>query len=290
MLKLPPRPYQFPRFAPDGKRVAVETDDGKEDVIWVIDDLMAASPPRRLTITGRNRFPIWNTDGERVAFQSDREGDFGIWWQRADGSGMAERLTKAKSGEAHIPNSWSPADRDTFIFSVQKDDKFSLWTYSLKSRKAAPFGGVVSSAMTDGNFSRDGRWIEYSTRPGSGPPRIFLQPFPSTGETYQISEGAWAAWSSDGKEMFIFNGFGGPTFKVVGIRTRPTVTTIGNPVSLELRGARAARAGSTVPRNWDISPVDNRVLGVVVDEELQKPQINVVLNWFEELKKRVPVQ
>jgi hypothetical protein len=36
--------------------------------------------------------------------------------------------------------------------------------------------------------------------------------------------------------------------------------------------------------------VDNRVLGVVVDEELQKPQINVVLNWFEELKKRVPVQ
>jgi dipeptidyl aminopeptidase/acylaminoacyl peptidase len=152
MLKLPPRPYEFPRFAPDGKRVAVETDDGKESVIWVIDDLMAASPPRRLTITGRNRFPIWNTDGERVAFQSDREGDLGIWWQRADGSGMAERLTKAESGEAHIPNSWSPFDRDTFVFSVRKDNKFSLWTYSLKSRTATAFGGVVSSGMPDGKL------------------------------------------------------------------------------------------------------------------------------------------
>ena len=288
MLKLPPRPYEFPRFAPDGKRVAVETDDGKEDVIWVIDNLMAASPPRRLTMTGRNRFPIWNTDGERVAFQSDREGDLGIWWQRADGSGMAERLTKAESGEAHIPNSWSPFDRDTFVFSVQKDDKFSLWTYSLKSRKATAFGGVVSSGIPDGTFSRDGRWIEYATRLGSGPSRIFIQPFPSTSETYEIFEGSWAAWSSDGKEMFIFDGFG-ITFNVVSIRTRPTVT-IGNSLSLELRGARAARAGNTVPRNWDISPVDSRVLGVVTDEEFQKPQINVVLNWFEELKKRVPVQ
>src|SRR5262249_38631232 len=161
---------EFPRFAPDGKRVAVETDDGKESVIWII-DLMAAGPPRRLTITGGNRFPIWTADGERVAFQSDREGDLGIWWQRADGSGLAERLTKAESGEAHIPNSWSPSDRDTFVFSVRKDDKFTLWTYSLKSRKATPFGGVVSSGTPDGNFSRDGRWIEYSIRLGSGPSR-----------------------------------------------------------------------------------------------------------------------
>jgi hypothetical protein len=88
--------------------------------------------------------------------------------------------------------------------------------------------------------------------------------------------------------MFFFDGIG-VTFNVVSIRTRPTVSH-GNPVSLELIGARATRAGLTVPRNWDISPVDTRVLGRVAAEELQKPQINVVLNWFEELKKRVPVQ
>ena len=48
----------------------------------------------QLTLGGKNRFPIWTADGQRVAFQSDREGDLGIFWQRADGSDAAQRLTK----------------------------------------------------------------------------------------------------------------------------------------------------------------------------------------------------
>ena len=58
---------------------------------------------RQLTLGGKNRFPIRSADGQKKteAFQSDREGDLGIFWQRADGSGAAERLTKARSG--HIP-------------------------------------------------------------------------------------------------------------------------------------------------------------------------------------------
>ena len=36
-LKLPPGPYQFPRISPDGKRVAFETDDGKEANVWIYD-------------------------------------------------------------------------------------------------------------------------------------------------------------------------------------------------------------------------------------------------------------
>ena len=30
--------------------------------------------------------PVWAADGEHVAFQSDRDGDLGIFWQRADGT------------------------------------------------------------------------------------------------------------------------------------------------------------------------------------------------------------
>src|SRR5262249_53981474 len=85
-LNLPPRPYAFPRFSPDGKRVVVESFDGRQAAIWII-DVLGKIPPRQLTLSGKNRFPIWTADGERVAFQSDREGDLGIWWHRADGSG-----------------------------------------------------------------------------------------------------------------------------------------------------------------------------------------------------------
>ncbi len=61
---------------------------------------------QRLTFGGNNRFPIW-TANNRVAFQSDREGDLAIFWQSAVG-GTAERLTKPEPGTSHVPESWSP--------------------------------------------------------------------------------------------------------------------------------------------------------------------------------------
>jgi Tol biopolymer transport system component len=52
---------------------------------------------------------MWSGDGERIVFQSEREGDRGLFWQRADGVGTAERLTKAETAAAqHVSNSWSP--------------------------------------------------------------------------------------------------------------------------------------------------------------------------------------
>ena len=50
-----------------------------------------ASALRRLTLGGRNRVPVWSADAEHVGFQSDREADLGIFWQRADGTTEAER-------------------------------------------------------------------------------------------------------------------------------------------------------------------------------------------------------
>ena len=36
-----------------------------------------------------------------------REGDLGLFWQRANGAGVAERLTKGDQGASHAPESWS---------------------------------------------------------------------------------------------------------------------------------------------------------------------------------------
>src|SRR5262249_47862693 len=129
MLKLVPGPYELPRLSPDGKRIAFGTNDGKDANIWIV-DLSAATAPRRLTFGGRNSSRIWAADGQRIAFQSDGEGDGAVFWQPADGSGTAERLTKPEPGTSHTPESWA-TDNQRFLYDATKDSAHSLWTFSL---------------------------------------------------------------------------------------------------------------------------------------------------------------
>src|SRR5665213_1394209 len=290
-LKVPPGTYAFPRVSRDGKRVAYQVDDGKEASIWIY-ELSGATAPRRLTLsgTGANRDPIWSSDNERVAFQSDREGDLGIWWQRADGNGVAERLTKPDKGVTHIPDSWSP-DGQVFSFTEEKNGTSAVWTYSLRDKKATIFAETPGSRFDRSVFSPDGHWVAYQldAQPSS---RIYVRPFPATATVYVAPEDADShhpVWSPDGKELFYVAGAG--QFGSVSVTTKPSVS-FGPPV-------RAPRADFTtaVPssvRTYDILPDGKHFIGVVAAGQVRTgpasaPQIQVVLNWFEDLKQRVPV-
>jgi Tol biopolymer transport system component len=284
-LKLPPGAYEYPRLSPDGKRIAVGSDDGKDAIVWIYD--VTASSARRLTLGGRNRVPVWSADGERVAFQSDREGDLGLFWQRADGTTAADRLTKPDKDTAHVAESWS-RDGKTLLFSVAKGSSYTVAALSLTDKKVRPVGGIQSSFPPSATFSPDGRWVAYSA------PGLFVQPFPTTGATYPISKGNGfhPMWSPDGKELFYFTGGGNSQFMVVSVTTRPTFT-FGNPVSVPRPFAPSSQG---FERNNDITLDGKRFLGVVPAGQTTAsgapaaPQIQVVLNWFEELKARVPTK
>jgi serine/threonine-protein kinase len=286
-LKLPPGPYAYPRVSPDGKRLAFETSDGKEAIVSIY-DLSGTSSVRRLTFGGNNRFPIWSADGQHVAFQSDRDGDPAVFWQPVDG-GTAERLTKPDPGTSHVPESWSPTG-EILLFSAAKSSTTSLWTLSVRDRKAMPFDEVRSTSLpTDAVFSPDGRWVAYQTGEVGGPEgTTYVQPFPPNGAKYQIARGGRPLWSRDGKELFYVPG---PTqFMAVAVRTQPNFT-FSNPVAVP-RGF--GFASPTSPRTFDITP-EGRIVGIGTSGQseggLSSPsQIHVVLNWFEELKARVPTK
>ncbi len=71
---------------------------------------------------------------------------------------------------------------------------------------------------------------------------------------------------------------------VVGIKTEPTFTAV-SPVVL-FTGRYTMGEGFV---NYDISPDGQRFLMIKpTDEEEGQGQINVLLNWFEELKRLVP--
>ena len=288
-LKLPGKAYAFPRVSPDGKWVAVSTDDSKETNVWIV-DLSGATTPRQLTLGGANRYPVWSGDGERVAFQSDREGDFGIFWQMADGTGTAKRLTKAEQGIVHIPDSWS-RDGKNLSYTAVKGAESALWVYSIDDNKAKVFAEKAGAIVGRSAFSPDGQWLAYQSTEAN-PGQIFVQPFPATGTRYPVVAGGHPFWSRDGRQLF-YNPSAGQ-IAVVSITTRPFA--LEEPTRLPGgTSGLLSRNPMTDPRVWDISRDGKKLIGVAdadsgATPSSGTPQIQVVLNWFEELKQRVPLR
>jgi serine/threonine-protein kinase len=300
-VALPPGPYSHPRMSRDAKHVAVAVDE-RRDAYIAIYDISSAAALRRLTFEGKNQFPVWSGDSQWIAFQSDREGDLGIFMQRADGSsGKAERLTKPEPGVAHVPESWSP-DGQTLIFSEKRDATFSLWMLTLDTRKITPFGKVQSAVPTGAAFSPDGRWVAYTlvTRgtsarggglaSGSG---VYVEPFPPTSARYQVPKefiDFHPAWGTTSAELFYIPS--AIRLSVIPIRTQPNFS-FGKAVTLPKPPTNDRINGDT--RDYDVMPDGRFISSVPASDEGASGsdgarQIRVVLNWFTELQQRVPVK
>ena len=302
-VMVPPAAYSHVRVSPDGTRAAIGVDDGNQASVQIY-ALNGRSAVRRLTLEGKNRFPVWSPDSQWLAFQSNRAGDVGLFRQRADGTGVAERLTTAASGEEHVPESWSPDGR-LVSFTIGKVSGAAtgsaLWMLSLADKKTAPFAGVTSWEPIGSVFSPDGKWLAYATAndptatdqaAAAANRGIFVQPLPPTGAVYPVPRQLvdfHPAWSASSAELVFTAAAITGQMVAVGITTAGEVT-FAAPLRFPatVTGDRLSRER----RAWDILP-DGRFIGIVsgtVDATRSAPaEMLLVLNWFEELKKKVPV-
>ena len=283
-LKVQPKAYAYPRVSPDGTRVALSVDDGGKDANVWIQDLVGSAAPRKLTLGGANRFPIWSEDGNWIAFQSDREGDLGIFRQRTDGTGTVERLTRPEQGVAHIPDSWQPHTQE-FAFTAIKGGEGTLRIFSIANKKETVLVQMPSAFIARSAFSHDGKWLAYQSNE-TGTNQVFVQPFPPTGAKYYVVNGGHPFWSQNDNELFFNSGPG--QWSVVNIKIAPSFSfSVPSLVTNGLGNTSPTR----FPRQADILP-DGRLIGVIDPDQAQTgipnaPQINVVLNWFEDLRQRM---
>ena len=287
-LAASPKAYEHPRASPDGMRVAVATDDGKEAVIWIY-DLSGDSVPRRLTFEGRNSAPIWSPDRQSITFQSNREGRVGLFRQRADGSGTAERLTTAEPTRSHVPESWSP-DGKTLTFRVTGDGISSIWTWSSDGDRTPKLLVQGAPSAVTSAISPDGRWLAYgSNELGTTAFQVFVQPLPTTGAKFQVNPmtSSTPVWSPDRKRLFF--AFSDRIFSAA-IQTTPAFAA-GQPVEIKMPNIMASFAQI---RHFDLMPDGKHFLVVIpadADSAQQNPaQINIVLNWLDELKAKTAAQ
>jgi eukaryotic-like serine/threonine-protein kinase len=278
-IAAPARAYLNPLVSPDGRRLAVGITE-LESQIWLYD--LSRETLTRLTFEGNvNNRPVWTPDGKRIAFESNKEGPGNIFWQLADGSGRLERLTTSEYN--NFPMSWSPDGQLLAFLEVTPTTGYDIWVLRLGDRKAQPFLRTPFNESVP-RFSPDGRWLAYISDE-SGRWEIYVQPYPGPGGKWQISTegGTEPVWNRNGRELFYRSG---DKMMAVDIAAQPSF--IAGKTRVLFEGRYEPTPGTTP--NYDVSPDGQRFLMLKSGEagEAAPTQVNVVLNWFEELKRRVP--
>jgi serine/threonine-protein kinase len=293
-LAVRPAQYRGPRLSPNGQYLAVEILDGNDaSNIWIY-DLSGKSEIRRLTQTGKhNKRPIWTPDSRMVAFESDRDGDWGIYEQPADGSILPVRLTTGKNKAEQYPESWSPDNKTLTFVEVPTNSDWDIWSLSRDSGATALIAGGNGNQFGS-VFSPDGKWIAYTDNASNFGIRV--QPFPVTGVVRQITQDgeAWPVWTKSGEMFFRLRRDTGKPNELRAL----DVTTTGefafkNPRTLQLPANTLMYQSY---RDFDVTPNGDKFVIIVAEQKDAKagapppaPRIDVVLNWFEELQARVRV-
>ena len=278
-IAAPARAFVFPRISPDGRQAAIGVTEDEEH-IWLCD--LPRGTLTRFTFEGNvNLNAIWTPDGKRLTFQCNKDGPANIYWQRADRSGGVERLTTSEYVD--VPMSWSADGQHLAFIEIDPTTGYDVWVVGLGDRKARPFIRTPFSECAP-RFSPDGHWLAYISNE-SGRYEVYVQPYPGPGGKWLISAegGTEPAWNPNGREIFYRSG---DKMMAVDVVTHPNFTADKPRVLFE---APYLLSPATSP-NYDVSPDGQRFLMLKPADagEGVPTQINVVLNWFEELKQRVP--
>jgi serine/threonine-protein kinase len=265
--------------SPDGTRVAVAIEDQEND-IWVWD--LTRRTLDRLTFGPAADFaPVWTPDGHRLVFFSQREGEHGLFWQPADRSGGAERLTTG------APPSGVTPDGTQVIFGYGGNQDLMMLSLD-GTRRVHPLLGTTPAVERNGIVSPDGRWLAYESD-NTGRFEIYVRPFPNTSAGQWListAGGTRPLWAPRGQELF----YVAPDGVLMAVRADPRggKWRSGSPAKI-LEGPYVTRSLRD-KRTYEVSADGKRFLMVKQPANQAAPQIVVVQNWTEELKRLVPTR
>jgi serine/threonine-protein kinase len=278
-IAVPPRAYSNGRISPDGTRVAMAISDQENDIwIW---DLMRRTLTRLTVDPGLNRSIAWTPDGRRLAFSAQREGPENVYWQAADGTGTAERLTKGAMQE--LPQFFLP-DGKRLLFQTTTTAPSDIAIVNVDGEHPTELLLHTPFDEKNASVSPDGRWLAYESNE-SGTYEVYVRPFPDINSgRWQISVngGTRPVWGRNGRELFYLAAPG----KVMAVPVQPANSfTAGNPQVVFDGPYVAPNPGIT----YDVSPDGKRFLMIKAAQPTgaasKPPQLVIVLNWFEELKR-----
>jgi len=272
---LPGVGFQY-SISPDGGRLARPTAAGGNRNLWVDDLGRGTSLP--LTEAADVMYPIWTPNGERIIYTKGVPGD--LFWRAADGSDGEERLTRSPNTQ------WagSVSLDGTLVYSERDPERgFDIWYMALTDRQPRLFLGTPSHEANP-RLSPDGRWLAYQSNV-SGTVEIYIRSFPDAGDAVPVSRsvGSLPLWSPDGSTLYYRTGvppaYSGADMMAVSIDTSAPEPIVGTPRVL---------LPAPFQGNGDVAPDGRILLAKMTTRESPSRVIQVVLNWFEDLRARLP--
>jgi dipeptidyl aminopeptidase/acylaminoacyl peptidase len=292
---LPVRPdeYTLARISPDGTKIALlvgtKLVSTTQPAIWIFDtrtenlSLLVSDPDG-------DDGPVWSSDSRRLYFRAFRGRTAEVHSIEVD---TGERKVVVASSDHPFPLPWTIAPDDSVLGLVDALtlENIDISMVSIADGKFTPLLHEPT-AESEPSIAANGAWLAYSEGTAGGDPNaeINIRPFPGVARTrIPVGRGMTPVFSRDGSELYFVAGD--------SLMAAPVTYTPAFRVGAPQRVFESpAYQWAIVGRAWDMDPSGRRFLMI------RKPgapagnagpstdRIDVVLNWFEELKARVPVK
>jgi Tol biopolymer transport system component len=247
--------------------------------VWVFE--VGRQGATRVTAGGGRDFGAeWTPDGRDLIYI--RESPlFDLYRRPADASRPA--VPVLTGGHDHYIGSVS-RDGRLLAFVLSVPGGVELWTVPLQGR-AVPARYLANGFnLAHPALSPDGRWMAYDSDE-SGHVEVYAQSFPDPGRRrwkISTSGGSEPMWTREGRELVYRK-----ADSVMAVDVELERGVVAQPSAL-FAGPYPDNPGWTRPRSYDVSRDGERFLMIKLPAHRPRPRIAVVLNWFDELRAKVP--
>ena len=273
----PRESIQVPRLSPDGSLLLLTILEGDATDLWTLN--LSRGGYTRLTFEGESGAGAFSPKGDRIVFSSGRGGRFAIHEKASDGTGESIRLTEADNPQ--FPTSWSPDGEFLLYVELDPDSKLDVWALRLSNGEASP---LIQTPFEEASaiFSPDGKLIAY-TSTESGQEEVYVRAFPGPSSRWQIStqSGSEPVSSRDGRQLYFRTS---DSVMAVDVTREPSFAASRPRVAIE---APFDLAG-VLYANYDVGLEGETFVMIRTETESTASRLNVVVNWFEKLERRVP--
>jgi serine/threonine-protein kinase len=217
-------------------------------------------------------------------------GGQGLFWQRLDGGAVEPLLVRENMQYA---GTWSPNGSVFAFVEVAPETKRDIWLVSMDEEGETRPALNTRFEEYAPAFSPDGRFIAYVSDQ-SGRPEVYVRDYPGKTKRWQVSTagGGEPVWARDGRELFYRNR---EEMMVVDVRSGSEFVA-GLPRALFSAPYITSTSVTGVIRtglpNYDVSPDGEHFVMVASGSSRDRVggrEYRVVLNWFEELERLVPI-